>query len=931
MKLERNKDIDYSSTMDLEGYDSEIDLKDLHKMFSMFQNPYKNNIGSIVREITSNCFDSHAEAGVNDAVIVKIDKDDSGWYISFIDVGVGLSPDRIKNIYVKYLSSTKEDSNDFIGAFGIGSKSPLSYQNMFFINTRYEGVEYQYMMRVGEIKPKIEKLDEFDTTERNGTEIKMYIKKGEASDTNYRLGDLGKFVNECNKQLFYFDNVYFQINPLLEEAVKGNNSYLNNVLSNFKDSRPKNGFKLYETDIFKFRPNETSYPFKTMHICLGKVAYPIDWDQLGMTPINAPIALNFNIGELTVIQTREDIKYTEENIAAIKEKINLFIKALIDKYNSLDIFESDDLTKFSTHINDVTYGYYVNKLPEPYNMFNSQWYNDMLTQYTGSKLLFNFKNLTRNSTVTKVPALLPNGEDMDVKVVVFKPLIDSELDFEFDLFGYNRYPVNMTIEKYINRSSKNINKYTKYELMNIGSIWTKVLSNGAFKVNDYSELENKTNKYVAEADNSGLDIPIIEAKPKSLKGYINTYNLDYIDKSKWRAYIKFVQEYIEKPYEDKIKDYNAIKPLVTDAWWKQWRKDNYNTVGTVDKKFSYRNYSFYDNGDRTRSISTIFCYDDVAYGYSNQVSITLEEDKELKEYDQFNGTDITYIYASHDDKQLMCAIRDYLIYKEERNPEHKYKLFTVAKTKQKMVENEIDNSISAKDFVEENIDDIAEVLAAYELKNSGDDSRLLSITDRVKEIGAYLGIKLSDEFNSLKDKIRIFNKHYNSSRVKSDPMTILLEYAQKNTEDDLDIDAKKAILIDKYEKERTDNDSVISKLEFLATLIKKFDRVDGRDSYNAELFIKILETLDIIAPDAPIREIFNISGPDITLEDVQDASYKIATDYIKNNNILNTNDEYSGYSKADCFVYDHYSYRIRTLNFPMLTRDLYYSKDRFKF
>jgi DNA topoisomerase VI subunit B len=209
MKLERNKDIDYSSTMDLEGYDSEIDFKDLHKMFSMFQNPYKNNIGSIVREITSNCFDSHAEAGVNDAVIVKIDKDDSGWYISFIDVGVGLSPDRIKNIYVKYLSSTKEDSNDFIGAFGIGSKSPLSYQNMFFINTRYEGVEYQYMMRVGEIKPKIEKLDEFDTTERNGTEIKMYIKKGEVSDTNYRLGDLGKFVNECNKQLFYFDNVYF--------------------------------------------------------------------------------------------------------------------------------------------------------------------------------------------------------------------------------------------------------------------------------------------------------------------------------------------------------------------------------------------------------------------------------------------------------------------------------------------------------------------------------------------------------------------------------------------------------------------------------------------------------------------------------------------------------------------------------------------------
>jgi DNA topoisomerase VI subunit B len=117
MKLE-NKYIEVEGGIGEESYDASISQADMHKMWDMLQNPYKNSIGSIVREVTSNCFDSHTEAKITDAVRIKFGKEDSGFYVSFIDVGVGLSPQRIQDIFLKYLKSTKELSNEFIGAFG---------------------------------------------------------------------------------------------------------------------------------------------------------------------------------------------------------------------------------------------------------------------------------------------------------------------------------------------------------------------------------------------------------------------------------------------------------------------------------------------------------------------------------------------------------------------------------------------------------------------------------------------------------------------------------------------------------------------------------------------------------------------------------------------------------------------------------------------
>lgn len=283
----------------------------------MSKNLYSNPIGSIIREYTSNCFDSHKEAQVDKPVIVKrsYDSENECFFISFIDFGVGLSPERMEKVFMNWFNSTKRQSDDFIGGFGIGSKSVLSYQDMCYINTVFDGIEYNYIFSKGERVPRLDLINKSETTKGNGTEVKIEIKDG----------DIGKFETECKRQLCYFDNVFFD----------GFN------ISNF--------YKIYDKQYFKYR-NKDQYSGE-MHIILEKVAYPINWKELGRKkPVEIPIGVKFEIGELLVTPNREELRYTEDVKKLVNERIEATIKEITDIFNNdnpdiNDIFEYIDLRK----------------------------------------------------------------------------------------------------------------------------------------------------------------------------------------------------------------------------------------------------------------------------------------------------------------------------------------------------------------------------------------------------------------------------------------------------------------------------------------------------------------------------------------------------------------------------------------------------------
>jgi hypothetical protein len=302
---------------------SEVNMRlseDAGKMvFEMFTNKiYSDKEGSIVREITSNCFDSHIEAGTPEKpVIVEMQEINGTSYICFIDEGMGMSKDRVENTYSVYFKSTKRATNDQIGGFGIGGKTPLAYGTKRFFNvTRYNGVEYTYEIYTGENNPVIILLGEMPTDRPNGTEIRVPIVSG----------DKDTFVDAVRQQLHYFENIIFK-----GFVQSYNGQSIDNQLNNYTIYKGKN---------FLYRDG---YKHRGLHLAVGQVAYPLDTTKVesyarnkgieldnGMFNIN--VALKMDIGKVEVTTSRENIDYTDSTINAILTKIKEVREELVDLF-----------------------------------------------------------------------------------------------------------------------------------------------------------------------------------------------------------------------------------------------------------------------------------------------------------------------------------------------------------------------------------------------------------------------------------------------------------------------------------------------------------------------------------------------------------------------------------------------------------------------
>lgn len=131
---------------------------------------YTNKIRAVLREIGCNAVDAHALNGQQATPIeVKLpNRLDNQFYIR--DFGPGLSHDQIMHLYSTYFDSTKQASDDFIGGFGVGSKSPFAYTDSFTVVSRQNGVERVYAAFVNdEGMPTIATMNEATpTTEANG-------------------------------------------------------------------------------------------------------------------------------------------------------------------------------------------------------------------------------------------------------------------------------------------------------------------------------------------------------------------------------------------------------------------------------------------------------------------------------------------------------------------------------------------------------------------------------------------------------------------------------------------------------------------------------------------------------------------------------------------------------------------------------------------
>lgn len=158
-------------------------------------NLYSNKIGSIVREISCNAYDAHVMAGKKDIPFeIHLPNAFEPWF-SVRDFGTGLSPEDIRTVFTVYFESTKDQSNDAIGAFGLGAKTPLAYTDQFTVTSIVNGTRRIYsVFKSSSGIPDIALMDESVTDNGNGVEIKLSAKR----EYFYR------FEQEVRQQLNYF-------------------------------------------------------------------------------------------------------------------------------------------------------------------------------------------------------------------------------------------------------------------------------------------------------------------------------------------------------------------------------------------------------------------------------------------------------------------------------------------------------------------------------------------------------------------------------------------------------------------------------------------------------------------------------------------------------------------------------------------------------
>ena len=140
-------------------------------------NLYSNPKLAIIRELSTNAYDSHRDAGKDDEPFYLHLPTESEQFFCIRDFGTGIPEDLIYNIYVNYFTSTKSDREDQTGYFGLGSKTPFSLVDKYFVTSYSEGKKITYKMEKKNGLPTVDKISEEPIgNEPTGLEIRFDLK-----------------------------------------------------------------------------------------------------------------------------------------------------------------------------------------------------------------------------------------------------------------------------------------------------------------------------------------------------------------------------------------------------------------------------------------------------------------------------------------------------------------------------------------------------------------------------------------------------------------------------------------------------------------------------------------------------------------------------------------------------------------------------------
>jgi hypothetical protein len=287
------------------GAASEFKINNSAKAFGILSSGlYANKIRAIIRELSCNAVDSHVAAGSKEDFDLHLPTLLSP-YFSVRDYGIGLSSDDVINVYTTYFESTKADSNDFIGALGLGSKSPFSYTDNFTVIAIKDGMKGVYSAFINDLGvPSVVQMGYEATDERTGVEVKFAV-------TDHY--DFYSFADEA-RHVF----AYFPIKPKFTGADC-------NIAA----------IELVKEDIIPgVNQRKITYTRSNLAV-MGNIAYPIEIPRGSRAQFSdldfveeRGLDLHFALGEIEFQASREGLQYTDITVAAIKAKYQGVANAL---------------------------------------------------------------------------------------------------------------------------------------------------------------------------------------------------------------------------------------------------------------------------------------------------------------------------------------------------------------------------------------------------------------------------------------------------------------------------------------------------------------------------------------------------------------------------------------------------------------------------
>ena len=266
---------------------------------------YSDKVTAVIRELSCNAYDAHVANGNQKKPFEVHLPNNFEPFFKVGDFGPGLEEKDIYELYTSYFQSTKMQSNEYIGALGLGSKSPFSYTDSFTVTSYFAGVKKVYSAYLTEEgMPTIVKMgEEQDAGERTGLEVQFPVKQNDFYD----------FSNKAMVALRYFP-----VTPRITGKT-------------ISISKPKYCLQGEGWAIREEGGNARAIQ--------GVVAYTVPaisgrHENLSALLNNSGVDLFFPIGELEVAASRETLsmnKSTTANIITKLEKVKAEMMAEITK------------------------------------------------------------------------------------------------------------------------------------------------------------------------------------------------------------------------------------------------------------------------------------------------------------------------------------------------------------------------------------------------------------------------------------------------------------------------------------------------------------------------------------------------------------------------------------------------------------------------